>query len=211
MAKVRVENFTITADGFGAGPGQRFEEPFGDGMEGLHDWMIAAQEDKAAGKTGIDVDQVGRFEVNIGAHIMGRNLFGPVRGPWPDESWTGWWGDNPPYHTDVFVHTHHARQPQPMDGGTTYYFTDEPVDVVLERALSAANGKDVLVVGGASTIQQYLRAGLIDEMHIVVAPMLAGAGVRLFDNVAEAPGNYKVSKTATSPKSMATHLEIVRR
>lgn len=209
MAKVRVENFTITADGFGAGPNQRLEEPFGDGVEGLHNWMMAAQEDKAAGKTGIDVDQVGRFEENIGAHIMGRNIFSASRGPWEDESWTGWWGDNPPYHTDVFIHTHHLRPSVQMDGGTTYYFTDDPIDVVLERALSAANGKDVLIVGGGTTIQQYLRAGLIDEMHIVVAPILVGSGVRLFDNVAEAMGNYKVNSMVSSSK--ATHLEIVRR
>jgi len=209
MAKVRVENFTITTDGFGTGVGQRLEAPFGDGMEGLHDWMMAALEDKAAGKTGIDVEQVGRFEEGIGATIMGRNMFGPVRGPWEDESWTGWWGDNPPYHHDVFVHTHHLRPSLPMEGGTTFHFTDDPVETVLARAFKAANGQDVLVAGGASTVQEYLRAGLIDEMHIVVAPILAGAGVRLFDNVADTLGNYKVAKTATSPR--ATHVEIVRR
>jgi dihydrofolate reductase len=209
MAQVRVENFTITTDGFGAGLGQRLEEPFGDGMEGLHDWMFAAQEDKAAGKGGIDAEQVGRFEEGIGATIMGRNMFGPIRGPWADESWTGWWGDNPPYHHDTFVLTHHRRPSLPMEGGTTFHFTDEPVDVVLERAFEAANGKDVLIAGGPSTVQQYLRAGLIDVMHIVVAPILAGTGERLFDNVADALGNYKVSKTVTS--SRATHIEIVRR
>jgi dihydrofolate reductase len=140
---------------------------------------------------------------------MGRNMFGPIRGPWEDESWTGWWGDNPPYHTDVFVHTHHLRPALPMEGGTTFHFTDDSVEVVLERALKAADGQDVLIAGGASTVQQYLRAGLIDELHIVVAPILAGAGVRLFDNVADALGNYKVTRTAGSPK--ATHIEIVRR
>ena len=209
MAKVRVENFTITVDGFGTGVDQRLEAPFGDGVEGLHDWMFAAQEDKAAGKTGIDVDQVGRFEEGVGATIMGRNMFGPIRGPWEDESWTGWWGDNPPYHHDVFVHTHHLRPSLPMEGGTTFHFTDDPVETVLERAFKAANGQDVLIGGGASTVQQYLRAGLIDELHIVVAPILAGAGERLFDNVADALGNYKVTKTVTSPN--ATHIEIVRR
>jgi dihydrofolate reductase len=171
--------------------------------------MFAAQKDKAAGKTGLDADQVGRFEEGIGATIIGRNMFGPVRGPWEDESWKGWWGDNPPYHHDVFVHTHYLRPSLPMEGGTTFHFTDEPVDVVLERALKAADGQDVIVAGGASTVQQYLRAGLIDEMHIVVAPILAGAGERLFDNVTDALGNYKVTKIASSPS--ATHIEIVRR
>jgi dihydrofolate reductase len=209
MAKVRVENFTVSVDGFGAGVGQRLDAPFGDGVDGLHDWMFAAFEDKAAGKGGLDVEQVGRHEEGIGATIMGRNMFGPIRGPWEDESWTGWWGDNPPYHTDVFVHTHHLRPSLPMEGGTTFHFTDDPVEVVLEQALKAADGQDVLIAGGPSTVQQYLRAGLIDELHIVVAPILAGAGERLFDNVADALGNYKVTKTATSPK--ATHIEIVRR
>jgi dihydrofolate reductase len=209
MAKVWVENFTITADGFGAGTNQRMDAPFGDGVDGLHDWMMAAWEDKAAGKTGIDVEQVGRYKENIGATIMGRNMFGPIRGPWEDESWTGWWGANPPYHHDTFVHTHYARPSVAMEGGTTFHFTDEPVDVVLERALKAANGQDVIIGGGASTIQQYLRAGLIDEMRILIAPILAGAGERLFDNVTEALGNYKVAKMVSSPK--ATHLHIVRR
>lgn len=209
MAKVRVENFTVTLDGFGAGVGQRMEEPFGDGVDGLHDWMFAAEQDKEAGRDGIDAKQVGRFSEGVGATIMGRNMFGPFRGPWEDESWTGWWGPNPPYHHDTFVLTHHPRPSVPMEGGTTYYFTDEPIDVVLERALKAADGQDVVVAGGAATVQQYLRAGLIDLMHIVVAPILAGAGERLFDNVAGALGNYKVASTITSPR--ATHVEIVRR
>jgi dihydrofolate reductase len=209
MAKVRVENFTVTLDGFGAGVGQRMEEPFGDGVDGLHDWMFAAEQDKEAGRDGIDAKQVGRFSEGVGATIMGRNMFGPFRGPWEDESWTGWWGPNPPYHHDTFVLTHHPRPSVPMEGGTTYYFTDEPIDVVLERALKAADGQDVVVAGGAATVQQYLRAGLIDLMHIVVAPILAGAGERLFDNVADALGNYKVSSTITSPR--ATHVEILRR
>ena len=208
MAKVRVENFTITVDGFATGVGQRLEAPFGDGVDGLHDWMFAAFEDKAAGKGGIDVEQLGRHQGN-GATIMGRNMFGPIRGPWEDESWTGWWGDNPPYHTDVFVHTHHQRPPLAMEGGTTFHFTDDPIDVVLERALTAADGKDVVIGGGASTVQQYLRAGLIDELHVVVAPILAGDGGRLFDDVADALGNYKVAETVNSPA--ATHIQIVRR
>jgi dihydrofolate reductase len=209
MAKVRVENFTITLDGYGTGLGQRMEAPFGDGVEGLHDWMFAAFEDRDSGKGGIDAEQVIRQEQGIGATIMGRNMFGPFRGPWEDESWTGWWGPNPPYHTDVFVHTHHLRPELPMEGGTTFHFTDEPIETVLERALAAAGGQDVVIGGGAATVQQYLSAGLIDVMHVAVAPLLAGAGERLFDNVADALGNYKVASTITSAR--ATHVEIVRR
>jgi dihydrofolate reductase len=209
MARVRVHNFTITLDGFGAGVNQRLEEPFGDGVDGLHDWMIAAWEDKANGKTGIDVERVDRWQEGTGATIMGRNMFGPVRGPWPDESWKGWWGDNPPYHHDVFVHTHYPRASVSMEGGTTFHFTDEPVEVVRERALEAAGGQDVVLGGGASTIQQYLRAGLIDELDIVVVPLLAGAGERLFDNVADALRNYQVTETVSSPA--ATHFHLNRR
>jgi dihydrofolate reductase len=209
MAKVRVHNYTITLDGFGAGVNQRLDAPFGDGVEGLHDWMFAAQEDKAAGRTGIGPDRVGRWEEGIGATIMGRNMFGPIRGPWEDESWKGWWGDNPPYHHDVFVHTHHPRDPIAMEGGTTFHLTDEPVETVLDRAFKAADGQDVIVAGGAATIQQYLRAGLIDELYLVQVPLLAGAGERLFDNVADALTNYSVTEMISSPT--ATHITLKRR
>ena len=209
MAKVRVHNYTITLDGFGAGVNQRLDAPFGDNVDGLHDWMFAAQEDKAAGRTGIGPDRVGRWEEGIGATIMGRNMFGPVRGPWEDESWKGWWGDNPPYHHDVFVHTHHPRASIAMEGGTTFHLTDEPVETVLDRAFKAADGQDVIVAGGAATIQQYLRAGLIDELYLVQVPLLAGAGERLFDNVADALTNYQVTEMVSSPT--ATHITLKRR
>jgi dihydrofolate reductase len=209
MARVRVHNFTITVDGFGAGVGQRLEAPFGDGVDGLHDWMFAAMEDRANGKGGLDADRIGGFEENIGATIMGRNMFGPQRGPWEDETWQGWWGDNPPYHHDTFVLTHHRRPSLPMEGGTTFHFTDEPIDVVLERALEAAKGQDVLIAGGAHTVQQYLRAGLIDELNLVVAPIFAGAGERLFDNVDQALRNYQVTEMVSSPA--ATHIRFNRR
>jgi dihydrofolate reductase len=206
MAKVRVHNFTITVDGFAAGTGQRLDAPFGDGVDGLHDWMFAAMAD---GATGIDAERVKRWEVNVGATIMGRNMFGPVRGEWADESWQGWWGDNPPYHHDVFVLTHHPRRSLPMEGGTTFHFTDEPVDKVLERAVEAADGKDVVIGGGAATIQQYLRAGLIDELNLVIVPLLAGAGERLFDNLEGALDNYRVTEQVSSPN--VTHVQLVRR
>jgi dihydrofolate reductase len=214
VSKLRF-NITISLDGYVAGPNQSVENPLGEGAFHIHDWALPTKTfrslhgDISGGETGINDDVLREGFENIGATIMGRNMFGPIRGPWEDESWTGWWGDNPPYHHDTFVHTHYARPSVPMEGGTTFHFTDEPVDVVLERALKAANGKDVIIAGGASTIQQYLRAGLIDELHILVAPILAGAGERLFDNVAEALGNYKVTKMVSSPK--ATHLEIVHR
>ncbi|GGV28823.1 deaminase reductase [Streptomyces longisporoflavus] len=209
MPKVRVHNVTVSLDGFAAGPHQRLEEPFGDNIEGLHDWMVAAMRERAAGKTGIDVEQIERSEENIGATIMGRNMFGPQRGPWQDESWRGYWGENPPYHHDVFVQTHHLRPAIPMDGGTTFHFTDEPVETVLARAFEAADGRDVRIAGGAATIQQYLRARLIDELHLVVVPLLVGSGERLLDNVAEGVDGYRVSELIGS--ATAAHARLVRR
>jgi dihydrofolate reductase len=206
MAKVRVHNFTVTLDGFAAGADQRLEAPFGDGVDGLHDWMMAAMED---GATGGDAERVRLWDVNMGATIMGRNMFGPVRGGWPDESWKGWWGDNPPYHHDVFVRTHHPRSSFAMEGGTTFHFTDEPADVVLERALAAAGGKDVCVAGGAATVQQYLQANLIDEVSLVIVPLLAGRGERLFDNLGDISENYRVDEVVSTPKT--THARLVRR
>ncbi|MEV8371904.1 dihydrofolate reductase family protein [Kribbella sp. NPDC056861] len=206
MAKVRVHNFTITLDGYATGPNQRLDAPFGDGMDGLHDWMFAAMED---GATGLDTERLNRWNDNTGATIMGRNMFGPQRGPWEDESWTGWWGINPPYHHDVFVHTHHPRPDLPMEGGTTFHFTDAPADQVLDRAFKAANGQDVVIAGGPATVQQYLRAGLIDELNLVVVPLLAGAGERLFDNLGDALTQYRVTEQLSSPA--ATHIHLTRR
>jgi dihydrofolate reductase len=152
---------------------------------------------------------VNRWNVHVGATIMGRNMFGPHRGPWQDESWTGWWGPNPPYHHDVFVHTHHERPDLPMEGGTTFHFTDAPPEQVLARAFEVADGKDVVIAGGAATLQQYLRAGLIDDLDLVVVPILAGAGERLFDNLADALTQYRVSEHLSSPA--ATHIHLTRR
>lgn len=207
MARVRVHNFTITLDGIAAGPGQRLDAPFGDGVDKLHDWMEVAQQDQAAGRSGLGADRIGGFAEGVGATIMGRNMFGPQRGPWEDESWTGWWGDNPPYHHDTFVLTHHLRPSIPMDGDTTFHFTDEPIEVVLERALKAAGGRDVVIAGGAHTVQQYLRAGLIDELNLVVAPILAGAGERLFDDVADALDAFQVTEMVSDPTATFVRLE----
>lgn len=189
MSKLRVESFTVSLDGFGAGADQDLDNPLGVGGGSLHGWALPTRTfqkhlfGKDAGEEGVDDDFAARGFRNIGAWILGRNMFGPVRGPWLDESWRGWWGENPVYHVPVFVLTHHARPPLVMDGGTTFHFVTEGPLVALERAREAAGGKDVRVGGGVSVIQQYLRQRLIDEMHIAIAPVLLGAGERLFEGV----------------------------
>ena len=216
MPKVRVHNFAISLDGYGAGPDQSREEPLGVGGEALHDWFVVTRtfhevNGKEGGEAGtIDDAFAARHFENIGAVIMGRNMFGPVRGPWPDESWRGWWGENPPYHTPVFVLTHHARSPAEMQGGTTFHFVTDGMEAALERATEAARGKDVLIGGGASTVRQYLRAGLIDEMHYAVAPILLGGGERLFgDDLAGLERDYACVEMISS--GAATHVRVVRR
>ncbi|MGW0826598.1 dihydrofolate reductase family protein [Streptomyces sp. NPDC002845] len=209
MPRLRVHNLTVSLDGFAAGPNQRLDAPLGDRFERAHEWMFAAMRDRAEGKAGTDVDYVERSEENIGATVMGRNMFGPVRGPWPDESWTGWWGDNPPYHHDVFVHTHHPRPSLPMAGGTTFHFTDEPVETVLQRAFEAAAGKDVRLGGGPATVQQYLRARLVDELHLAIVPLLVGSGERLLDNLGDGIDGYRVAELVSSPA--VVHARLIRR
>ncbi|MFG2576288.1 dihydrofolate reductase family protein [Streptomyces sp. NPDC048481] len=212
MPRVRVHNVTISLDGFAAGTNQRLDAPFGDRVgwgDDLHSWFVSAAEDSAAGKAGIDADYFARGERNIGATIMGRNMFGPQRGPWQDESWKGWWGDNPPYHHNVFVHTHHPRPTLEMAGATTFHFTDEPLEAVLQRAFDAAGGKDVRIGGGAAIIRQYLRAGLIDELHLAIAPLLIGRGERLLDDLGDGIDGYRVSELVSSPT--VTHAVLVRR
>ncbi|MBT2394914.1 dihydrofolate reductase family protein [Streptomyces sp. ISL-100] len=210
MPKLRVHNFTISLDGFAAGPHQRRDAPFGDGADGLHDWMFATRTMYGPGGVeGLDNEFVVRSEAGIGATIMGRNMFGPVRGPWQDESWKGWWGDNPPFHHDVFVLTHHLRPSLPMEGGTTFHFTDGSPEAVLRRAFEAADGQDVRLGGGAATIQQFLRAGLVDEMHVVIVPMFIGAGERLFDNLSGGLDGYEVVELTSS--QAVTHAVVKRR
>ncbi|MER5378875.1 dihydrofolate reductase family protein [Streptomyces sp. NPDC002688] len=209
MPELRAHNITVSVDGYAAGPRQCLEHPLGEGFGDMHDWMFAALRDRADGKGGIDVEYVERSEENIGATIMGRNMFGPQRGPWEDESWTGWWGANPPFHHDVFVRTHHLRPSVVMEGGTTFHFTDESPERVLARAVEAAAGQDVRVGGGAATVQQYLRAGLIDELHLAIVPTLLGRGERLFDNLGDGIDGYRVAELVGSPS--ATHARLVRR
>ncbi len=188
MGKVRVAAFSISLDGFGAGPSQDLENPLGiRGME-LHKWVFPTDAFKKMhgqgdGTKGVDNDVAGQSFVNVGAWILGRNMFGPVRGPWENESWKGWWGDNPPYHTPVFVLTHHARAALAMDGGTTFHFVTDGVESALNQAREAAQGKDVRIGGGVSTIRQYLTAGLIDEMHLALSPVFLGEGENLFSEI----------------------------
>ena len=188
MTRVRVESFTISLDGYGAGPGQSIDEPLGVGGKQLHQWFIPTRTFQRVhgagdGTTGVDDDFAARGFHNIGAWILGRNMFGPVRGPWPDLNWQGWWGDNPPYHVPVFVLTHHARPPIEMEGGTTFHFVTGGIHDALRQARAAAGEKDVRIGGGVSVIQQYLRAGLIDELHIAISPVLLGQGEALFSGV----------------------------
>jgi dihydrofolate reductase len=189
MSKLKVSAFTISLDGFGAGPNQNLQAPLGEGAEQLHKWFIPTRtfKEKVLGQTGglADVDDsfARRSFENLGAWIMGRNMFGPIRGEWPDDSWKGWWGPNPPYHVPVFVLTHHARAPLAMEGGTTFHFVTGGIHEALERARDAAAGKDIRIGGGVSTIRQYLQAGLIDEMHLAFSPVLLGRGEALFAGI----------------------------
>lgn len=215
MTKLRVESFTISIDGFGAGPNQSLENPLGVGGTSLHGWAFATRTfqtqlfGNSSGESGIDDDFAARGFHQVGAWIMGRNMFGPVRGPWLDESWRGWWGDNPVYHKPVFVLTHHPRAPLVMEGGTTFHFVTEGPRVALELARKAANGMDVRIGGGASTIRQYLREQLIDELHIAISPVLLGAGERLFDGIDLPKLGYTCTQHVASAR--ATHLVLARK
>ena len=210
MSKLRVESFTVSLDGFGAGPDQDLQNPLGVGGTSLHGWAMSTPTFRKkvfgqdGGGPGIDEDFAQRGFRNIGAWIMGRNMFGPVRGPWPDDSWRGWWGDNPVYQVPVFVLTHHARAPLVMEGGTTFYFVTEGPAVALERARTAAGGKDVRLGGGVNVIQQYLHLGLVDEMHIAISPVVLGAGERLFEGVNLPALGYACAQHQAS--ALATHV-----
>lgn len=188
MPKLIVSSFSISIDGYGAGPNQSLENPLGIGGESLHDWIVATRtfqqiSGNEGGTTGEDDAFVARGFYNVGAWILGRNMFGPIRGSWPDNSWKGWWGEAPPYHTQVFVLTHHPRESIAMDGGTTFHFVTDGIHAALERARQAANGQDIRLGGGVATIRQYLQAGLIDEIHLAISPILLGSGEHLFANI----------------------------
>jgi dihydrofolate reductase len=212
MAKLRL-HITMSLDGYVAGPEQSIDDPLGKGGLALHEWAFATRSFRTAhggegGETGVDDDRMAAMTVNVGATIMGRNMFGPVRGSWGDEQWNGWWGDDPPYHTQVFVLTHHAREPLEMQGGTTFHFVTDGIEVALERAFDAAGGRDVVLGGGASTAQQYLRARLVDEMEVHVVPLLLGGGERLFEKLDGGPVGYACTELVSSPA--AAHFTFVR-
>jgi dihydrofolate reductase len=203
MTELRVHNFSVSLDGYGAGPAQSEEDPLGIGGEQLHEWIFSPDAS--------DVDR--RFRAlgdeHIGATIMGRKMFGPVRGPWGAEDWTGWWGEDPPFHHDVFVLTHHARDPVPMAGGTTFHFVTDGIEAALDRARAAAGDRHVRLGGGAATVQQYLRAGLLDEIHLAVVPVLLGGGERLFDGLDDALENWACVEFA--PSASVAHVRLRRR
>ena len=214
MTRVRVHNFSISIDGYGAGPRQSREEPLGVGGEALHDWFVGTRTfkritGKTGGTTGVDDDMASRFGEGIGAYIMGRNMFGPIRGEWPDDTWRGWWGKNPPYHTPVFVLTHHARAPIEMEGGTVFHFVTGGPNEAMDRAKEAAAGKDVAIGGGVSTIRQYLAAGQIDELHIAIAPRLLGSGEHLLYGIDLPALGYEC--TTHVPTAAATHVILTKR
>ena len=209
MSRLLVLSFSISIDGYGAGPDQSIENPLGVGGEALHEWLFPTRTFQqlygdAEGTTGTDDDFAARGFRNIGAWIMGRNMFGPIRGPWGDSDWKGWWGENPPYHSPVFVLTRHARESVDMEGGTTFYFVTDGIHNALERAVEAANGLDIRLLGGVATIKQYLRARLIDEMHLAVAPILLGSGEKLLADVDLPSLGYRIVEHAATQS--ATHV-----
>ena len=229
--KLRVLCFGVSLDGYSAGPNQSLDHPLGVGGPGLMEWFFPTRtfqrmhnpefRDEAGPANvpehpvgqenrGVEIDNdfADRGFENVGAWIMGRNMFGPVRGPWVDEQWKGWWGDNPPYHCDVFVLTHHARAPLVMEGGTTFHFVTDGIEAAWLRAKAAANGKDVRIGGGAATVRAYLRAGLIDELHLAQSPVLLGSGESLFSGLDLPSLGYRCVERVPSAKT--THLVLAR-
>jgi dihydrofolate reductase len=213
MPKLRVHNFAISLDGYAAGPNQSLDNPLGVGGTRLHEWVFATRFGRQThgmndGAEGLDDEFIARGDAGIGATIMGRNMFGPIRGPWGNDEWRGWWGDDPPYHHPVFVLTHHPHPSIAMAGGTTFHFVADGIETALERALEAADGQDVRLGGGVATIQQYLSAGLVDEMHLAIVPILLGSGERLFDNLDGGPAGFECVEVVSSPS--VAHVRLAR-
>ena len=221
MSRLRVNAFGISIDGYGAGPDQALDNPMGVGGMALHQWVFGTKTFQKmhadfagsmvgdqAGREGVDDNFAARGFENVGAWIMGRNMFAPSRGAWPDDGWKGWWGNNPPYHVPVFVLTHHARAPLAMEGGTTFHFVTDGIHAALDRAREAARGKDVRLGGGVATVRQYLAAGLIDEMHLVIAPALLGRGENLLAGIDTVRLGYKCTEHAASDR--ATHVVLTK-
>ena len=221
MSRLRVAAFGISIDGYGAGPEQALENPMGVGGMALHQWVFGTRTFQKlhgdfggapigdeAGRGGVDEDFAARGFENLGAWIMGRNMFTPSRGPWPDDGWRGWWGNDPPYHVPVFVLTHHARAPLTMEGGTTFHFVTDGIHAALKRAKDAARGKDVRLGGGVATVRQYLGAGLIDEVHLVIAPALLGRGENLLAGIDMVSLGYTCTQHTASER--ATHVVLTK-
>src|SRR5437868_4848302 len=210
MPKLRVHNFTLSLDGYGTGPDQGVDEPLGVRGRELHEWAFATRHYREmmgmdGGDEGVDNRFAAAGDEGIGATVMGRNMFGPVRGDWPDESWRGWWGDDPPYHHDVFVLTHHAREPLEMQGGTTFHFVSDGIESALAHAKDAASGRDVWLAGGASVVNQYLAARLVNEIDISITPAIVGAGERLFDGLEHGVVKLKQIRAVDAPG--VTHIK----
>src|SRR5580692_11919891 len=214
MTRVRVAGFTISLDGYGAGPNQDIRNPLGVGGTDLHQWLVPTRTFQRnlfgadGGATGIDDDFAARGFQNVGACILGRNMFGPVRGPWPDNTWKGWWGDNPPFHVPVFILTHHARASLTMSGGTTFHFVTDGIHAALRRAADAAGERDIRLGGGVATIRQYLHAGLIDEMHLAISPTLLGSGEHLLAGLDLPKLGYRCTEHVSTPSVM--HVVLAR-
>src|SRR5262245_8572641 len=213
MSKLRVASFSVSLDGYGAGPSQSVQDPLGVGGMKLHHWAwgtrtIRQMFGNEGGSTDVDDEFAKRGFANVGSWILGRNMFGPVRGSWPDDSWKGWWGDEPPYHCEIFVLTHHPRKSFTMKGDTTFHFVTDGIHEALDRARRAAGGKDVRLGGGVATVQQYWRARLIDELHLAFAPVLLGAGEALFEGIDAAALGYAVTEHVATPA--ATHVVLTK-
>lgn len=214
MSRLVVRAFTISLDGYGAGPDQSLEQPLGAGAEQLHSWLVGTQTFNRmvmggeGGSSGTDDKFAAQSFENIGAWIMGRNMFTPSRGAWPEDQWRGWWGENPPYHSPVFVLSHHAREPLEMEGGNIFHFVTGGIGEALERARKAAGDQDIRLLGGASTIRQYLEAGEVDELHIALSPVFLDQGEPLFGDLEMADMGYRVTRIV--PGEKATHYIIGR-
>jgi dihydrofolate reductase len=212
MSRLRF-HVSMSLDGYVAGPHQSPDDPLGEGGEALHDWFVRTRTFKEmlsepGGETGLDNDRADAWKQDFGATIMGRNMFGPIRGDWGDEEWRGWWGDNPPYRSPVFVLTHHAHEPIELEGGTTFHFVTDGPEAALEQACEVAGSRDINLGGGASVAQQYLHLGAIDEMEIHVVPVLLGAGERLFDGLDGPPDYLEALEVLSSPR--AAHFRFAR-
>ena len=213
MSRLLVRNFSISLDGYAAGPHQDLDNPLGVGGTQLHDWLFATRSGsqmigREGGSEGLDDDFFSERESGVGATIMGRKMFGPIRGPWGESDWTGWWGEDPPFHHPVFVLTHHPHPPIEMHGGTTFYFVDGGIEAARSAAFEAAGDRDVLVGGGAATIRECLRASLMDEMHLAIVPVLLGSGERLFEDLGLSTDDYQCVEHVCSPA--VTHVRILR-